>query len=445
MKNNKNILLLGAGMVAKPIADYLLDHGFSLSIASRTVSKAKNLIGDRKNGKAIAWTVDQSEKLDELVSENDLIVSLLPYAYHVQVAKLCIRHRKHMVTTSYVSPAMKALHEEAEEAGILILNEIGVDPGYDHMTAMRIIDKVHKEGGEILKFYSLCGALAAPETIDNPFGYKFSWSPKGVVMASNNGARYLKAGEVVDLKTEDLFKDPLKVDFPGFGELEVYPNRDSLPYIDIYQLPSIKSMFRGTFRFPHWCESLDAIKALGLTSDRTENFGNKTYRDLILEKTGSTKSEVKESIAAYLDISENSPAIQAMEWLGYLSEHKIPLETGSPFDLTCQLMMEKMMLGKDERDMVVMLHAFHIKNKDGNEEVIKAHMLDFATEEDTSIARTVALPAAIASRMILESKIQDTGVHIPIAQSIYDPILDELESLDIRMTEEWGLAPKIDF
>lgn len=441
----KKVLLLGAGMVAKPMAYYLLDNNFYVTIASRTVSKAEKLIGNRSNGQAIAWTVNQPDVLDELIGLHDLTVSLLPYTYHVEVAKLCIQHRKHMVTTSYVSPEMKALDEEARKVGIMILNEIGVDPGFDHMTAMRIIDKVHEKGGKIKKFYSLCGALAAPEAVDNPFGYKFSWSPRGVVMASNNGAKYLKDGEVREVPTEDLFKEPLKVDFPDVGHLEVYPNRDSLGYVDIYQLPHVETMFRGTFRYPHWCESMDALKALGMTSYDQKDFRGKSYRDFVLETIEGNDGNIRTQVAEYLSLPENSPALDAMEWLGLFSQNKIQLEEGSPFDLSCYLMMDKMMLEEDARDMVVMLHAFLVEQNDGQQEVIKSRLLDFATESDTSIARTVALPAAIATKMILEHKIKDTGVHIPVAKSIYDPVLNELEKLGIEMIEEWGLPAPLEF
>jgi len=188
----KKVLILGAGMVAKPMVDYLLNHQIFVTVASRTLAKAEKLIAGRANGTVLSWTIDELETLDKLVAEHDLVVSLLPYTHHVTVARACIRHQKNMVTTSYVSEEMKSLEEEAKQAGIIILNEIGVDPGFDHMTAMRIIDKIHERGGKIKEFYSLCGALAAPEEADNPFRYKFSWSPRGVILAGNNSAKYLK-------------------------------------------------------------------------------------------------------------------------------------------------------------------------------------------------------------------------------------------------------------
>lgn len=434
-----NVLLLGAGMVAKPIADFILNNKFELTIATRTISKAHKLINERKNGTAISWTIDNITQLDELVSSHDLIVSLLPFVHHVTVAKLCIKHKKNMVTTSYISDEMKALNTEAKQAGIIILNEIGLDPGFDHMTAMRIIDRVQSEGGKIKEFYSICGALAAPEEADNPFKYKFSWSPKGVVMAGNNGAKFKKDGEIIETPTENLFKNPLQINFPEIGEMEVYPNRDSLSYIDIYNLPNVGTMYRGTFRYPNWCESMSAIKALGMVGYDKVSFEGKTYKEVVAEQIDVYPKNVKEKVAEKLKLDIYGPAIVAMEWLGFFTNIPVHLEEGSTFDLTSDLMIKKMMLPEGARDMVIMLHSFLIETADGKKEVIKSSLLDFATKEDTSIARTVALPAAIAVKMILDGKITDTGVHIPVSKTIYEPVLNELEKMGISMVEERGL------
>ncbi len=435
----KNILLLGAGMVAKPITNYLLNNGFNLTIASRTLSKAENLIKNKPKGKAIEWTTNDLDMLDQMVAEHDITVSLLPYTFHVIVAKTCIKNRKHLITTSYVSNEMKAIDKSAREAGILILNEIGVDPGFDHMTAKRIIDKVQNDGGKIKEFYSLCGALAAPEEANNPFRYKFTWSPPGVLMAANNGAKYLKDGEIVEIPTEKLFKNPMKIDFPGLEMMEVYPNRDSLAYIDLYNLKGIKTMYRGTFRYPNWCASMDAIKSLGMLSYKKQNFVGKIYKDVIAEEINVYPKNVKEKVAEKLKLDLHDPAIESMEWLGFFENSPVSVNGDSTFDLTADLMLKKMMLPEGGRDMVIMLHSFLVENADGTKQVIKSRLLDFATEEATSIARTVALPAAIAVKMILEGKIKDTGVHIPVSKSIYEPVLNELETLGISMTEEWGL------
>lgn len=434
------VLILGAGMVVQPIVDYLLDNDIEVTVASRTLAKAVKAIGSHPNGKAIGWTINEMDRLEKMVIDHDLVVSLLPYTHHVKVANLCIRHQTNMLTTSYVSDEMKSLDAEAKKAGIIMLNEIGVDPGFDHMTAMRIIDKVHAQGGKIDEFYSLCGALAAPEAVDNPFKYKFSWSPKGVVMAGNNDAKYLERGKQAYKATEDLFKDPLQIDFPGVGPMEVYPNRNSLPYIDIYGIPEVKTIYRGTFRYKNWCEIFDALKALGLTGYDEYSLGGKSYAQFTADVTGiGSTDNLNAAIAGKLGIPHFSPAIEALEWLGLFSEKPVHLEKGSPFDVLSDLMIEKMMLPKGERDMVIMQHIFTVKNADGTSEKIKSSLLDFGDEKYTSIARTVALPAAIGVKMILDGKIQITGVHIPIKKEIYEPILVELENLGIRMKEEYGL------
>lgn len=431
----KKVLILGAGMVVKPMVHYLLDHNIDITIASRTKSKADEMLKGYARGKSITWTIDQLDMLDDLIKTHDLIVSLLPYSHHVTVAERCIALKKNMLTTSYVSPEMKKLDGKAKEAGIIIMNEIGVDPGYDHMTAMDIIDRVHEEGGKIDEFHSLCGALCAPEASDNPFRYKFSWSPKGVVMAGNNDAQYLENGKVVTLDTARLFKNPLEINFPEVEPMHVYPNRDSLPYIDLYGIKEAKTMYRGTFRYPNWCAALDLLKALGLTSYEEQDLKGKTYAQLTAEVNGLDANKLKGDIKAKYSIDEDHAGLKAIEWLGVLDPKPIHLEKGSTFDLTSDLMIEKMMMEDDERDMVIMQHIFIVTKADGNREEIVSRMIDFGNKHYTSIARTVALPAAICVKLILDKAITETGVHIPIKKSIYSNVLDELKKHGISMEE----------
>jgi saccharopine dehydrogenase-like NADP-dependent oxidoreductase len=434
------VLILGAGMVVQPMVDYLLENNIEVTVASRTMAKAQKAIRHHAHGHAVAWTIDDLERLEDMIRSHDLVVSLLPYTHHVAVANLCIRHSTNMVTTSYVSDAMKALDSDARAEGIIIMNEIGVDPGYDHMTAMRIIDKVHDEGGQIEEFYSLCGALAAPEALNNPFNYKFSWSPKGVVMAGNNDARYLENGQEAYKPTEDLFKNPLQIVFPGVGPIEVYPNRNSLPYIDLYGIPEVRTLYRGTFRYKNWCETMDLMKALGLTQYDEFPLAGFSYSDFTAKVAGLGKAtDLKMAIAEKFGLSSDATALEALDWLGLFSEAPVHLESGSPFDVVSDLMINKMMLGEGERDMVIMQHMFTVKKADGKREKIESRLLDFGDEKYTSIARTVALPAAIAVKMILDGMIDLKGVHIPIRREIYEPVLNELEKLGIKMEEVYGL------
>jgi saccharopine dehydrogenase-like NADP-dependent oxidoreductase len=435
----KKVLILGAGRIAGPTAHYLLDNNFNVTIASRTQAKAEKIISSRQGGTAVSWTIDNTGLLDKLIAEHDITVSLLPAEHHVEVARHCLEHKKNLVTTSYVSAEMQNLHANAQQAGLLFLNEIGVDPGFDHMTAKRIIDKVHENGGKINEFYSLCGALPAPEEANNPFGYKFSCPPQCVLKASNNGATFLKDSEVVEFPTENLFKNPLKIDFPEVGNMEVYPNRNSLHYLGHYGIQEARTVYRGTFRHPHWCEAMDVLKSLGLLSHEIQNFVGKNFKEIVSEKIGVYPKNVKEKLAGTLNLELDHPAIIALDWLGYFDNNMINMKEGSTFDLTALLMLQKMMLPEEARDMVVMLHSFLIENSKGEKEVIRSRMLDFSTAGNTSIARTVALPAAVAVKLILNGEINNTGVHIPVMKSIYEPVLNELEALGIKMNEEWGL------
>jgi saccharopine dehydrogenase-like NADP-dependent oxidoreductase len=425
----KKILILGSGLVAKPIIQYLLSRGHHVTVASNTPDRSDLMIAGNTQGVSLFWDAGDEETLSRMIADHDIVVSLLPYLFHVMVATHCVAHKKNMVTTSYVKPEMRALDSAAKEAGIILLNEMGLDPGIDHMSAMRIIDQVHNREGAILEFYSICGAIPAPEAADNPFKYKFSWSPKGVVLASNNDAKFLKHGNIVDLPTKDLFKNPFRVNFPEVGELEVYPNRDSLAYKEIYGIPEARTMYRGTFRYKGWCETLDAMKQMNLISSEKFDMSGMTFAGM-----------VEHQAAGFHGLPEESHAYQAMMWLGLFDQTSMNRTLDSAFEVTSDLMIAKMSLGLNERDMVVMQHTFLAAFSDGRKEVIRSRMLDFGTlATDTSIARTVALPAAIGVEMILSGEIRVKGVHIPVIPEIYNPVLDHLETMGIRMVEEYGL------
>lgn len=435
----KKVLILGAGLVVKPMVEYLLKGGFRIMIASPMKERADELINGNPLGSSVNWSMDNSEMLVKLVSEYDITVSLLPYKYHTAVAEVCLRMGKSLVTTSYVQPGIAVLNDAAKKAGVFFLNEIGLDPGIDHMSAMRIIDHIHNNVGKVEEFYSMCGALPAPEAADNPMKYKFSWSPKGVILASLNSARYIRNSREVFIEPLNLFKDRFKYTFPGIGDLEVYPNRDSVSYIDVYSIPEAKTMYRGTFRYPGWCETLDAMKSLRMLDDEVKDYKDMTYAEFLAERANISITELKKNISLRLAINKKSPAIDSLDYLGFFSGEKMNVGKTTPFEITSDRMINKMSLADNERDMVVLQHIFLASYPDGKKEVIKSSMLDFGSPfTNSSIARTVALPAAIAVKLILEKKIKLTGVYRPVVPEIYNPVLNELKILGIEMKEEFG-------
>jgi saccharopine dehydrogenase-like NADP-dependent oxidoreductase len=443
----KKVVVFGAGMVAGAHVEYLLDHGLEVTVASRTLSKAQELVRGHAHGHAVAVNSDDHAAMEGIIRQHDLAVSLLPYAYHPEVAKLCIKHGVHMVTTSYIKQAMADLDQDAKNAGVILLNEIGVDPGIDHMTAMRVINKVQGEGGKITKFISFCGGLPAPEANTNPFGYKFSWSPRGVLLAGKNPAHYLWDGEEVDIKAGTLFDHfwtmPVEVEGKVI-EYEGYPNRDSLPYMDAYGIQGAKTMFRGTLRNLGWCTTLSKISDLGLLDEAPrEDLAGLTWaeftRKLVGDRGGSTGDggDLKADLAAKLGLDVNAKPVTDLEWLSVFSDEPLPAGQKAPIDILCARMLEKMQYAPGERDMLILRHEFEAGYPDRTEKITSV-MVDFGIPNGyTSMARTVGLPAAIGVRLILEDKVNLTGVVAPVMPEIYEPVLNELEDQGIHFVEKW--------
>ena len=438
----KSVLVLGAGMVSRPLVRYLLDQpDFKVTVASRTVSKAVALIDGHPDGTALPLLADDTAALDKLVAAHDLAISLLPAPLHPVVAKMCIKHKKHMVTTSYVSPAMRELDGPARDAGVMVLNELGVDPGIDHMSAMRIIHDVEKRGGKVVSFKSFCGGLPAPEANDNPWGYKFSWSPRAVCTAGKNTAKFRLDGEQVDVPGPMLFThvEPAMVD--GVGQLEAYPNRDSLGYIDVYGLEGIETMFRGTFRYPGWCKCLKKVVDLNLLDETPITYpAGMTFAQWMAKTIGIDNADgIREKTASHIDLDPNDNVLDRLEWLGLFSNDELPIvgkETTS-LDILAARMDQKMGYKKGERDMIVLLHKFVAKFPGGQQENISSTLIDYGLPGgDSSMARTVSLPAAVGAKMVLTGQITATGVHVPVQPDIYNPILDELATMDIRCIEK---------
>lgn len=433
----KRVLVLGAGLVSRPLMKYLTSReGFELTVATRTVSKAEALLQGCPRSRAVALNVNDEAALSRLIAEHDIAVSLLPATEHVRVAKLCLAHNKHMATTSYISPEMRAMHEAAKTKGLTFINECGVDPGMDHMSAMRVFHQVEREGGKIIAFRSYCGGLPAPEANTNPIGYKFSWAPRGVLVAAGNSACYLQDGKMVEIPGPELFAKPEIVDVQGAGKFEGYPNRDSISYIDFYGLKDVKTMFRGTLRNLGHCETWYRWSHLGL-------FNKEVRKDLVgLTHAAFMKTlalgiagDVRTAIAQKMGVPVNHPAVSKLEWLGMFEDRPLLTTEGGNVDVFAAAMLEKCPFLPGERDMLVMQHEFGIELP-GRSKRILSTFVDFGIPGgDSSMARTVSLPVAIAVRMLLEGQITARGVFAPLAPEVYNPILNELESMGLKFEE----------
>ncbi|HLG33402.1 MAG TPA: saccharopine dehydrogenase C-terminal domain-containing protein, partial [Bacteroidia bacterium] len=361
----KNILLLGAGKSSHVLIKYLLNnaavHVWQITVADISIEAAQSNVGNHNHGKATALDITNAKQREHAIAAADLVISLLPPTLHLLAAKDCLRFKKHLVTASYVSPEMKALHEDAYNSGLIFLNECGLDPGIDHMSAMKTIDSVHDAGRKITEFRSYTGGLIAPESNNNPWGYKFTWNPRNVIVAGQGTAKYLLDGKIKEVEYHDLFLHTEKISVEGVSALEGYPNRDSLSYISLYGLEGISTMLRGTLRYEGFCRAWNVFVQLGLTDDsrRIENSGTMTYAGWVesfLPKTSSGKN-ILERVAEFCCEEINSDELKKIEWTGILSNEKISQNNLSAAQILQQLLEKKWKLEEGDKDMIVMQHS----------------------------------------------------------------------------------------
>ncbi|MGD1009937.1 MAG: saccharopine dehydrogenase C-terminal domain-containing protein [Candidatus Aminicenantales bacterium] len=436
----KRILVFGAGLVAGPLVKYLLDRpDLHVAVADVEPGRAAKLVSGHPRGEAMVLSIEDRAAMKAAIDKSDVVISMVPYTFHPVLASAAIDSGKPVVTASYASPAMRELDGRAREKGVIVLNELGLDPGIDHMEAMRIIHEVHGEGGRVLGFTSYCGGLPAPEANTNPFGYKFSWSPRGVLLASKNSAKYLKDGKVVIVPAEKLFESPETVRLRGLGEFEGYPNRDSVSYRETYGIPEAGNVMRGTLRYPGWCRTLKKIGDLGLLDDTDiKDWTGLTYRDLMAGLAQAPAGgDLKAAAAARLGIDAGSDIIGRLEWLGLFEAERLPIKKGSALDILAARMVERLKYAEGERDMVILQHEFVTEDRKGRTGKITSTLIDFGIPGgDSSMSRTVGLTAAIGARLILDGRIRETGVRVPVTPDIYEPILNELARLGIRFEEQ---------
>ncbi len=433
----KTVVVLGAGMVVAPMAKYLLESSdIKVIFLDKDIEKAKRITAPYPHAQVHKVDISDNDTVANFVAVSDVVVSLLPYTFHPRVAKICLAHGKSMVTTSYVSPEMQDLHEEAIEKGILLLNEMGLDPGLDHISAMNIIDRAKETGGKIEKFSSFCGGLPAPEANNNPWGYKFSWNPLGVLLAGENGAHYLNEGKEIEISGEDLFSHhwPLSVDNLS---LEAYPNRDSFPYRDLYGIEESSTVLRGTLRYPGWCQTMQGVKKLGLTSKNPlESLSGQSYETImrrILQV--SDEKNLQEEIRSRLDPSRQEIVLSRLEWLDIFSQDIFTENASCPIEFFSHVLLGKMQYQSNERDMIVLQHEFQVQYPESKYHITSTLKHFGNPGGDSAMAQTVSIPAAIAVKLILEGKISLTGVCRPLHKEIYHPVLKEIEKFGIVFIE----------
>ena len=438
----KKILVIGAGLSASYLIKYLLDNSSSqlwkITVADADLSNAQHKINNHENGIAAELNINNSNRRSELISENDLVISMLPASMHMLVANDCITHKKHLITASYISEDMQKLHADALKAGVLFLNECGLDPGIDHLSAMKMIHEIQHKNGKITSFKSFCGGLVAPEFDDNPWNYKFTWNPRNVVVAGQATAQFVENGELKFIPQSRIFTQTDTINIDGYGEFESYANRDSLSYIKPYGIESANTVLRGTLRRKGYSINWNNLIKLGLTDDSfiIHDADQLTYREFVSAFTpGHGIHKIEQRVCDFLNIKIESAEFEKLKWLGLFDDEKIKLKEGSPALILQMLLQQKWKLNTGELDMIVMHHQ--IKYELGSEKLDVSSSLVVKGENEvlTAMAKTVGLPMAIAAKLLLSGNIKARGVVMPITAEFYEPILAELETFGVKFVE----------
>ncbi len=441
-----SILILGAGRSSSSLINYLLDQarifGWQITVADFSEQAAQERIGNSANSKAMRFDITDTESSRLAIAAADAVVSLIPAHLHPLVAKICLAEGKHLLTASYVSDEMKSFSEEATAKGLLFLNECGLDPGIDHMSAMQVIDKIKGSGGKLTSFESFTGGLIAPETDpENPWRYKFTWNPRNVVVAGQGTAKFLQEGEYKFIPYQQLFQRATPVTVPGLGEYEGYANRDSLKYLETYKLKGIKTMLRGTLRNKGYCSAWNVLVQLGCCDDsfQMEGVADMAHQGFINSFLGFHLAQsIEEKVAANFRLSLQSEEMKRLRWSGLFSDEKIGLDKGTPAQILEHVLNKKWKLKAGDKDFIVMWHRFRYEIN-GKQKETQAYLTATGDDEtNTAMAKTVGLPLAISAKLLLQGKIKSRGVVIPVAKEIYDPVLQELGGMGIRLIEREG-------
>ncbi|CAM3317730.1 saccharopine dehydrogenase family protein [Aequorivita lipolytica] len=441
----RNILIIGAGRSATSLIRYLLDKSekedLFITIGDISIQSAQKFTADHPNARGIMLDVFNDLQRKEAVENSDLVISMLPARYHIEVARDCLEFGKHMVTASYVSNEMQALNHKAESKGLIFMNEIGLDPGVDHMSAMQVIDRIRAKGGKMLLFESFCGGLIAPESDDNLWNYKFTWNPRNVILAGQGGAaEFIQEGKFKYIPYHRLFRRTEFINIEGYGKFEVLANRNSLQYQSVYGLENILTLYRGTIRRVGFSKAWNMFVQLGMTDDTytipdSENLTYREFVNLFLAYSPTDSVELKLRYA--LKIDQDDLMWEKLEELDLFNTQKtIGVKNATPAMALQKILEDKWTLASEDKDMIVMYHKFGYE-LDGKKHQIDSHMALIGEDQThTAMAKTVGLPVAIASIKILNGEITTPGVQRPIAKEVYEPILKELEENGVIFREE---------
>lgn len=428
----KKVAIVGAGWMTKPLVDYLMERcGYFVIVANRTPSKAEDVIAGRSGGKAVRWSTDEPRILDEVVREADLAISMVPKPVHIHVARACLRHGKHMLTTAYEIPELVALDEEARQKGVLILNELGEVPGMDHMGTQMVLDEIRQEEGRVIRLNSYGSGLPAFEFNRNPMGYKFSWDPRTVFAAAQTPGAYLEKGKKIEVPGDKLFEHFWLVDIEGLGTFESYPNKDVEKYVEPFGLDRENvSFYRGLLRFSGYCNNMRHMLALGLfDSERERSFEGMSYRQLMASLVGAAPTDdVESAVAQYLGLDSLADIIHRLNWLGLFEDRSIAISKGTCLDVLLGQMLARMSYEPHERDMIL-LHVDVLAEFPGGrrERRLATMRVEGIPNGESAMSRAVALPAAIAARLVLEGEIQASGARMPPnLPELHKPVLEEL-------------------
>jgi saccharopine dehydrogenase-like NADP-dependent oxidoreductase len=439
-----NILVFGAGKSSSYLIKYLLDCSlkqfWQVTVADSNLNAALAKIGDHSFGRAVQLDIHEDLLRKRQIGQADLVISLLPPSLHFIVAKDCIELRKNLITASYLSEEIKSLHIDARNAGLLFMNEIGLDPGIDHMSAMKIIDEIERLGADISSFKSYCGGLVAPESDNNPWHYKISWNARNILNAGKSGAHFMDNGIEKKFDYSDLFNQYELIKVPGLGNLAAYANRDSLNYRNYYGLEQVKTMLRATFRYEEFCLGWNTIIQLGLTTeDMKFTDAGLTYYDWFMYVTKAVEGNNPSDKIRNITPKEKDLVINLIDWLGLFNNDKINLAGEmSSADILLQRMEEKWKIEDYDKDMVVMRHEFDYARKNIETRLSSTLIVKGEDKTYTAMAKTVGLPMAIFAKLLLTGKIKNlVGVQIPIMKEVYKPVLKELATFGIEFSEEY--------